>query len=50
MIYRNGSYEPIEARINADSPYLARLRGVWERHLLAAIDDLPALSPGDLDS
>ena len=50
LIYRNGSFEPIEVRINADSPYLDRLHAVWERHLLAAIDELPALKPGDLDS
>ena len=49
VIYPNGSFEPIEVRIQADSPYLSRLEGVWRRHLLAAIAELPVLEPGDVD-
>jgi putative proteasome-type protease len=48
-IYRNGSFDPFEARIHASSPFLARLEAVWTRHLFEAIAELPALEPGDLD-
>lgn len=50
VIYRNGTFEPIEIRINADSPFLTRLDAVWRRHLLAAISELPVLEQGDLDT
>ena len=50
VIYRNGSLQPIEIRINADSPFLTRLDAVWRRHLLAAIAELPMLEEGDLDT
>jgi putative proteasome-type protease len=50
VIYVKGSFNPIEARINSDSPFLARLEAVWARHLLAAISELPAFEPGDLDT
>ena len=50
VIYPNGSFEPIEIRINADSPFLTRLDAVWRRHLLAAISELPVLEQGDLDT
>jgi putative proteasome-type protease len=49
VVYANGSFEPVIARISADSPFLARLEAVWARHLLAAISELPAVEPGDLD-
>ena len=29
VIYRNGSFDPFEARINADSPFLSRLEATW---------------------
>lgn len=35
-------------RIEADSPYLARLQEVWLRHLGAALEDLPMVEPGDI--
>ena len=48
-VYRNGSHDVMEFRINADSPLIGRLRETWERHLLAAISDLPAISEEDFD-
>ena len=50
VIYRTGSFEPFEARINADSPFLDRLEAVWVRHLSEAIADLPAIQEGDLET
>ena len=44
-VYRNGSLEVVEARVEADSPYLATLQGVWMAHFLDAIHQLPALTP-----
>jgi putative proteasome-type protease len=48
VIYRSGSFEPFEARINAESPFLARLEAVWVKHLSDAIAELPAIQEGDL--
>jgi putative proteasome-type protease len=42
-VYRNGSLELDEARVEADSPYLASLTDVWMAHFLDAIHQLPAL-------
>ena len=42
-LYRNGSLEVDEVRIDADSPYLASLKDVWIEHFLAAIHQLPRL-------
>mgnify|MGYP001380006526 CR=1 FL=1 len=42
-IYRNGSLEVTEIRIEPDSPYLADLQQVWATHLLDAVGDLPAV-------
>ena len=50
MIYRTGSFDPFEARINADSPFLARLEAVWAKHLFDAIAELPAIEEGDLET
>ncbi|MFZ4519963.1 MAG: hypothetical protein ACOYOP_16350 [Microthrixaceae bacterium] len=36
-------------RIDADSPYLARLQDVWLRHLGAALEELPMVEPGDVE-
>ena len=44
-VYRNGSLEVDETRVDADSPYLASLRDVWMAHFLDAIHQLPTL-PG----
>ena len=48
-IYRNDSHDVLEFRINADSPLIGRLREAWNRHQLAAIADLPAITEDDLD-
>ena len=50
VIYRNGSFQPFEARINADSPFLRRLEAVWAKHLHEAIADLPTIQEGDLET
>jgi putative proteasome-type protease len=50
VIYRSGSFDPFEARINAQSPFLARLEAVWARHLFDAIAELPAIEEGDLET
>lgn len=42
-VYRNGSLELIERRVEEDSPYLDSLKTVWMDHFLAAIDQLPPL-------
>ena len=47
-VYSNDSLDMEEARIPPDSPMLGRLREIWERHLLMAIDELPAFTAGDL--
>ena len=39
----------LEFRVTADSPLLARLEDVWERHLLNAVADLPPISPADVE-
>ena len=44
-IYRNGSLELDEVRIEADSPFLDQLDAVWTRHLFEAIADLPRAPP-----
>ena len=46
-IYRNGSLELEEFRVEADSPILERLQEIWARHLLNAIGELPTISPAD---
>lgn len=40
-VMANGSFELQHVRIEADSPYLAKLSGVWTEHLLAAVAALP---------
>jgi putative proteasome-type protease len=50
IIYRNGSFQPFEARIGADSPFLSRLEAVWAKHLHEAIADLPTIQEGDLET
>jgi putative proteasome-type protease len=47
-VYRNDSLEIEETRIPSDSPVLERLRELWERHLLAAIEELPDFSAEEL--
>jgi putative proteasome-type protease len=50
VIYLNGSFAPLSARIKADSPYLERLDAVWKRHLFEAIAELPDLELGDVET
>ncbi len=47
-IYRNGAHELQHVRIAGDSPFLARLSDTWRDRLLAAVDALPAVEPGDI--
>jgi putative proteasome-type protease len=47
-VYSNDALDVEEARILEDSPLLGRLREVWERHLMSAIDELPSFSAEDL--
>ena len=42
-VYRNGSLEVEETRMDAESPYLESLRAVWMAQFLDAIHQLPAL-------
>jgi putative proteasome-type protease len=49
-VYFDGSFDLLEARIEANSPYLAELDGVWSRHLVAAIHELPPVPPELLPS
>jgi len=45
-VYRNGSLDVEETRVEADSPYLASLQDVWMAQFLEAIHHLPPL-PAD---
>ena len=47
-IYRPDSYHLLHIRMDGDSPYLVRLWDTWREHLLAAVDELPDLDPGDV--
>jgi putative proteasome-type protease len=47
-IYRTDSIELRHARIDGDSPYLARITEVWREHLMAAVHSLPAVEPDDI--
>ena len=44
-IYRNGSLEIHEMRIEPDHPYLAELDRVWTEQLLDAVNHLPPIPP-----
>jgi putative proteasome-type protease len=47
-VLRHDARDVHEYRVAADSPLLARLREVWERHVMDAISDLPSISRDDL--
>jgi putative proteasome-type protease len=47
-LYEESTHQVEHARIEADSPYLARLQDVWARHLNAALGELPMVEPGDV--
>lgn len=46
-IYRNGSLVFEEFRFEADSPLPANLEGLWEKHLLNAVAELPPVAQDD---
>lgn len=46
-VYRNDSLALEEFRFEADSPLLATLEGLWEKHLLNAVAELPHVSRDD---
>ena len=48
-IYREGSHRVTHLRIEADSPFLARLEEVWGRNLARALEELPEVEPGDVE-
>jgi putative proteasome-type protease len=48
-VYRNGSLDVGEVRIEEDSPFLPALDAVWTKHLFNAMDDLPAVTLSDLE-
>jgi predicted proteasome-type protease len=48
-IYRADSFGVHEVRVEADSPLLGRLREMWERLLLDAVDQLPNVSEAELE-
>jgi putative proteasome-type protease len=47
-LYRTASHQLLHARIAEDSPFLARLQGVWAQHLTRALEELPMVEPGDI--
>jgi putative proteasome-type protease len=47
-VYRNDSLVLEEFRFEADSPLLATLEGLWEKHLLNAVAELPHVSRDDV--
>lgn len=49
-VYRNGSLELVEGRIEASSPLLREIEQRWTEHLLAGVADLPELRPEDFSS
>lgn len=46
-LYRNGSFELVEARIEDASPILRDIEDRWTKHLLDAVSDLPHIDPAD---
>jgi putative proteasome-type protease len=46
--YQRDAHELLHARIDSDSPFLARLTETWRDHMLAGVDLLPSLEPGDI--
>ncbi len=47
-VYRSETGTFSEFRIDSDSPLLDKIREVWERHLLRAIAELPAITEEDV--
>jgi len=48
-VYRGGTHRVAHLRIDADSPFLARLEEVWGRNLARALEELPEVEPGDVE-
>jgi putative proteasome-type protease len=48
-IYLNATREVSQFRLQSDSVLLEEIRQVWERLMLNAIAELPAVSGGDLE-
>jgi putative proteasome-type protease len=48
-VYREGTHRVAHLRIDAESPFLARLEDVWARNLAHALEELPAVEPGDVE-
>jgi putative proteasome-type protease len=46
-VYLNGSFDPIEFRIESDSPLLEKLRGAWQDQMHAAIEEVRRISEED---
>ena len=38
----------LHARIDGDSPFLARLTDTWREHMMAAVYELPEIAPGEI--
>lgn len=48
-VYRTGAHRVTHLRIDAGSPFLARLEDVWARNLAHALQELPEVEPGDVE-
>ena len=48
-VYRNGTYEAKELRIEEDNPYLRELNTVWIDQLMGAVHELPPIPRGVAD-
>jgi putative proteasome-type protease len=46
-VYLNGSFAPMEFRMDSDSPLLENLRGAWERQMHAAVGEIRRISQDD---
>jgi putative proteasome-type protease len=49
-VYRPGTHQLEELRVEEHSPFLARLQELWHRHQLAAIAELPVLTRDSVTS
>jgi len=47
-IYERDAHELLHVRIDSESPFLARLTEAWRDHMLAGVDLLPTIEPGDI--
>ena len=45
----DGLLDLVEFRVEADSPTLAQLHEMWERHLHNAVDELPSVMSSEID-